>query len=49
MPVFEVWPNILWGSAGAIAFAIVLIAIRVAWIVHGTPPDYDDKRKKSEH
>jgi hypothetical protein len=37
MPVLESWPNMLWSTPGAIAFTVLLIAIRVAWIVHGTP------------
>ena len=45
MPVLERWPNILWSTPGAVAFTVLLIAPRVAWIVHRTPPR-EDKPKK---
>jgi hypothetical protein len=38
MPVLDSWPNMLWGTPGAVAFTVLLIVIRVAWIIHRTPP-----------
>jgi len=47
MPVLDSdsWPNMLWSTPGAVAFTVLLIVIRVAWIIHRTPPR-DDKPKK---
>jgi len=41
----DAWPNMLWSTPGAVVFTVLLIVIRVAWIVHRTPPG-EDKPKK---